>query len=487
VQAIPVVISAAAGFQAAGIYRAGEMAFGGMNLLVGITTQTLLARGPRKPRSAFVKISLAFCLVGVLNGLAVALVPDVVLRALVGPVEPLLRDVLLLVTVQRCALAVRMIGAILLVPLVPARTYGLFEVIAAVVALAALVGGGTAFGLAGALSGLAAAELALSLMYLFLIRTGAANQATDDATRREDDATSAEALDLPTVAVAITTVGRPELDRLLESLVSSSLPPVAVAIANQSGRPLKLERTEFPFRLDVVDSGGGVSRGRNDAVGALRGEGDILAFPNDDSIYPPSCLEDVAKAFEMAPQASAIACSLVERGRPRFILPRGGFLDRITVWRALEPSMFFRHEVFEEMSGFREDLGTGCSTPWQSGDGTDLLLRILEKGGVAIGRPEISVIGTGERRDLDADALVAKHRGYARGMGRVYRLHPYPLWVRARILVSPWLSLREHDPSINLSLRLAVARSVGRAEGLAGKVFTAKPHHWQQPQGPAGT
>jgi hypothetical protein len=282
----------------------------------------------------------------------------------------------------------------------------------------------------------------------------------------------------PRLGLAITTVGRPALHRLLESVTDSTLLPLMVTVANQSGRDLQLETSGLPFDVRVVDSSGGASRGRNEAVAALGSSVDVIGFPNDDSTYPRTCLEQVADAFGSTPDVQGLACSLVESGRPRFVLPDDGALDRYTVWRAIEPAMFLRRGTFEEVGGFREDLGTGCRTPWQSGEGTDLLLRVIEQGGVVSSRPDIAVIGQGERRDLDTSSLLAKHRGYARGTGYVYRIHPYPSWVRARILAAPWLRLRRLDPSLKLAARLALARSVGRAEGLAGRTFSTRERTW---------
>jgi hypothetical protein len=62
-------------------------------------------------------------------------------------------------------------------------------------------------------------------------------------------------------------------------------------------------------------------------------------------------------------------------------------------------------------------MGTGAASPWQSDDGTDLLLTLMAKGGRVQSRPAIVVLGRGERKGLSADALVAKHRAYARGTG----------------------------------------------------------------------
>lgn len=273
----------------------------------------------------------------------------------------------------------------------------------------------------------------------------------------------------PRLGVAIPTIGRPALAEVLASLAASTVRPTAVAVANQSGRPLKIGTEELPFPVVVVTSEGGASAGRNDAVSSL-GDVDVVCFPNDDSCFPPETLERVAACFATPDPPDAVAATLADPGGPRFVLPASGrLLDRRTVWRAVEPAMFVRREALVRVGGFRADLGTGAPSPWGSGEGTDLMLRILESGGRVLSRPDIVVLGSGERRGLTPRQLVDKHRAYARGTGWVYREHGYPRSARLRILVAPLLKALQHDRSTALSLRLAVARSLGRFEGLRGR------------------
>jgi hypothetical protein len=271
---------------------------------------------------------------------------------------------------------------------------------------------------------------------------------------------------LPRVGLAVATLGRQTLTPLLISAAGSSGPPSVVAVANQSGRPLDMPSVELPFPVRVVESEGGVSRGRNDAVRALDGDAEVVGFPNDDSTYPEHTLRAVAEAFSAPDQPAAVSGALIEGDRPRFKLPSIGPVTRTTVWRAIEPAMFTSLASFLAVGGFREDLGTGCPTPWQSGEGTDLLLRLLQAGEAVMSRPDLGVNGTNERRNLTADGLVSKHRRYARGTGYIYRIHRYPMHARLRILVAPWLRATGHDAVLVVSLRIALARSLGRLEGL---------------------
>lgn len=275
---------------------------------------------------------------------------------------------------------------------------------------------------------------------------------------------------VPDVAVAITTVGRPRLRDLLDALARSQQLPVAVAVADQSGTGLQIDPHDYPFPLVVVPSSGGASRGRNDAVSALRGAGSVLAFPNDDSSYEPTLLGAVAACFSGPAAPDAVAVRLDEAGGARFVLPDPGVpLTRRTVWRAIEPAMFVTRAAFEAVGGFEETIGTGAGTAWGSGEGTDLLLRIMAAGRPVVSRSDLAVQGHGERRTLDDAAFVRKHRSYARGTGYVYRVHDYPLRDRLRTLAGTLATAGRQDDRLGLSLRLAVARLLGRVEGLTGR------------------
>ncbi len=179
----------------------------------------------------------------------------------------------------------------------------------------------------------------------------------------------------------VSSLGRvAPLESLLDSLSHQSDRSFRLALCVQGNEQAVrglLERKGWARspQLVVTKSELGLSRGRNLAVDSLGDSVDYLLFPNDTSILPPSLLGDLSR--ELAGR-SAAALTVVDNHGPKFVLPAPGTpLDRNNVWRVIAPGLVMRRDVFAELLGFDESLGTGASTPWQSGEETDLLLRFL--------------------------------------------------------------------------------------------------------------
>lgn len=274
------------------------------------------------------------------------------------------------------------------------------------------------------------------------------------------------------LGVVVTTVGRWEhLGRLIQSVAESDDVDAVMGVANQSGRPAP-HALLSESRVRWVDSGGGISRGRNDAMDVLEGDADLLAFPNDHSWYPAGTLAAAAARFEAMGRPGALAGSLVEPSGPRMRLPAPGTpLNRWTVWRAIEPAMFVSAGPAARLR-FREDVGSGSPTPWQAGEGTDLLLRLLAAGDVVRSAPELVVRGEGERRSLSPEEWRRKLRSYARGIGYVLRLHQAgPVETAAQVLL-PWYRFVRRPPfGRRTPAADCLQASIGRFEGRLGRTF----------------
>lgn len=170
VQAIPIVLSLTAGLAAASVYRAGELLFGGTNLLIGVISQTLLTQETRRLARAFKLGGGILMTAAVLNGLLLWVLPVSLLDSLVGDIAVVLVDLLPAFTLQRAALGLASVGSILLVRVLSARRVGALAGISAGLNLVALVLGAAAYGVVGGIAAMAAAECLIAAYYVVLIR-----------------------------------------------------------------------------------------------------------------------------------------------------------------------------------------------------------------------------------------------------------------------------------------------------------------------------
>jgi Glycosyl transferase family 2 len=276
--------------------------------------------------------------------------------------------------------------------------------------------------------------------------------------------------------VAVTTVGRWDpLRELLNDLVAQTHPPRAVAIAHHdaSDAPALDELVRaFDGALDIrtVVSPRGISNGRNAAAAALGDDVDWLWFPNDTNRVEADFLARVAQHC-VAP-TTVCAVQMVDREGPRHPLPTpGSALTRRTVWGAMEPATFFARDAFDAAGGFNPALGSGADTPWQSGEGPDLLLRMSERADFTIEWVgDIVLQSQTEFAHLPPHERRRKQRNYGRGHGYVLRTWHYPIWYKVANLVGA--ALMPIRNSAKFGPREALALLIGRAEGLLGRPFS---------------
>lgn len=275
------------------------------------------------------------------------------------------------------------------------------------------------------------------------------------------------------LALVVTTLGRlGPLQRLLESAGPQLRDGDELVIVAQRHHEQVVDLADrlrpAVGRLTVTESALGASIGRNAGAAAVLAADPLLLFPNDTTWFPDGVL-DAIRAFP--PRSVAGALTVVDPTGPRFRLPDAGVpLDRRTVWSVIEMGLIIRRSVFDAVGGFDAEIGTGASTPWQAGEVTDLLLRMLSA------RPttdfawmpaSVWVGGVAETEGLDAAERRRKLRRYGRGIGRVIRRHRYdPVWTAAFV-----------GAGLLFGLRNAAYRPLdgwwafmGRAEGVAGRV-----------------
>ena len=234
------------------------------------------------------------------------------------------------------------------------------------------------------------------------------------------------------LSVVVSTIGRPgPLMDLLGSLQSQEQPPTfELIVVDQSldGQCLALlARSSWPFPVTGLSSGFGATLGRN--VGAAVARGEILTFPDDDAFYRPDTLATAVNLLD--DEVAAVSGIQVTRsGHPSMLrwLPTASDITLRNVQRtAIESGVFMHRSTFQELGGFNERMGPGSPGPFQAGEITDLLIRVLRTGARVRYDPEI-VIVSDDPRDARVAGFQNKMLGYGRGMGHIYRRHPLPLW-----------------------------------------------------------
>lgn len=277
--------------------------------------------------------------------------------------------------------------------------------------------------------------------------------------------------------IVIPTLGkRKAMARLINSIKQQGCQSVEIVVVNQ-GDEKSLISQLFGFEdadLRVIHTNPGVSHARNIGLLSAQSKWDVVAFIDDDCWYDLQVFQTVEEAFANGADACStrVVTNDESQGSRVPFGQRSIWLDQRTVWtHAMESGSFFRRAYIQDVGCFDEHLGLGAATPWQSGEGTDLLLRGLERGHRIAYLPS-AVVWEDPMPSLQHAAWMVRKRRYARGTGRVVALREtalgksiFLLRTVARVL----LGVRSMSPR-RTALDLQVL--VGRLEGLTGRVLS---------------
>ncbi len=235
------------------------------------------------------------------------------------------------------------------------------------------------------------------------------------------------------------------LERLFESLAQQEYRDFTLLLGDQNP-PGTLDPllSAFAGRFPVIVlplEPCGLSEARNRllayAEGAEGAEGDVIALADDDCYYAPDTFARLARSLGELPDAAAV----IGEGGADMSAPDKGERSvptRVNWYSAHRnaPSwcLFIRREDALRVGPFDTDMGIGASTPWQSGEETDFLIRLLAGGKAVYRDARIRVFHDDENADAPN---IPKIHGY--GMGRMYLLqkHGYPLWFKLLNILYP--------------------------------------------------
>ncbi|TQS92792.1 glycosyltransferase family 2 protein [Arthrobacter sp. TS-15] len=270
--------------------------------------------------------------------------------------------------------------------------------------------------------------------------------------------------------MVISTIGRLDsLGSLFADLKEQTVMPECVIVVNQSEICLDnaLAELRSVMPVDVISSPRGLSAGRNRGGFAIADRVDFLTFPNDTSRYSPQFIANLVPRLKGC-AIGAVSC--VDELGPRYAIPNEDVvLDKENVWKILEPGLIISSTIFVDSGGFDEMLGSGASSPWQSGEGTDLLLRIGQRPTVCRFMGQLSIFGKFETSGLQPRDRRRKLRAYGRGYGFVQSRWQYSKIRRFRSIMGALTLFFRSKGKYNL--RDSVSIAVGRVEGLLGRTF----------------
>jgi GT2 family glycosyltransferase len=243
---------------------------------------------------------------------------------------------------------------------------------------------------------------------------------------------------LPTFDLILATVDRAEeLNGFLDSLERQTHAGFRLIVVDQNDDDyVEQALAGRPFEVVGLRSERGLSRARNVALPHVTA--DLVAFPDDDCVYPPDLLERVARRFAAEPTLDGLTGREVDedgRSAPSWKTDAALLTDDNLWNRAISFSIFLRREAVTAVGGFDEQLGLGSGTPWSSGEEIDYLVRAVRSGARIEYDPGITVTHTAKTL-ADAERRAVAYRDGA-SVGYVLRKNRYPSRVVARMLVRP--------------------------------------------------
>jgi len=240
--------------------------------------------------------------------------------------------------------------------------------------------------------------------------------------------------ELPSFDLVVATVGRTdELGRLLDSLEAQDYPSLRVLVVDQNDdRRVADLVAARALESVLLQSRRGLSRARNVALDQV--SADVVAFPDDDCVYPPGLLARVAERFAEDDSLDGLtgrAANASGHSAPSWKDDAASLTDDNLWNRAISFTIFLRRSVVEQVGPFDERLGLGSEELWGSGEEIDYLVRAV-RGGARIEHDPTLVVQHDLRQN---DSRIGLRDGAS--VGYLLRTHGYPAPTVGRMLVRP--------------------------------------------------
>ena len=193
------------------------------------------------------------------------------------------------------------------------------------------------------------------------------------------------------VSLVLCTYGRvKEVDTFLKSIYSQTTQPGEVIIVDQNEKNIlsdiiKKWQTELPIIHKRVNFKG-ASKSRN--FGASEAKFSIVAFPDDDCLYPSELVKSINRLFQVNDDVDVILAAKIDPSQCKDDLDQRDLsysqvISTLDLFKAKAETsnIFAKKSSIESLSHiFNESIGPGADTPWASNEETDLLIRLLKQG-----------------------------------------------------------------------------------------------------------
>ena len=242
------------------------------------------------------------------------------------------------------------------------------------------------------------------------------------------------------IDLIVATVGREgELTDLVASVRDQAPVDARVIVVDQNdddrvGEALRRQ----PDRPEIVHlhAQGGVSHARN--TGQALVTAPIVAWPDDDCVYPAGLLPHVVAQFAADPGLDVLVGRIEDPSGGSGILAtltEPKVLDSRSVWRyPSAPTFFARRDAAVRVGAWSTSFGPGGTTPWDAGEDSDWLIRAVEQGLCVRFDPAVRVLHKDPFLTGSPEAL-RRARRYGRCTSAVALTHGYGLRFVALLVV----------------------------------------------------
>jgi glycosyltransferase involved in cell wall biosynthesis len=247
----------------------------------------------------------------------------------------------------------------------------------------------------------------------------------------------------PLFSLIVCTIDRfDQLERLFASLKRQSHSDFEVVLVDQNAddRLVGLVEGFSPFfAIRHIRSEKGISRARNNGMAVASGS--YVCFPDDDCWYEHDTLEVAKRLFQANPGLSIVTGRTLDAAGKPSVSPTGDGPLAITRRNYLKcgnsNSIFVRRSALKAIGGFDEDLGVGASSPFQSGEEADFLLRAIAAHQSLMYFPEL-VVHHDQVTSEFGPRQIDRARKYGRGFGALMRKQRFPFFYFLYRLLRPF-------------------------------------------------